>query len=331
MSKIIKNNISYAGAEDNKVKQNETSTNASYEVLLSGTADNTTRSEEARKSEKLTFNPDEGGLTVDGNITVNSDSNVSALTVFGSYTDTRPAFTVTPDDEGGAGVQLFKSDMPAVFIAAHNHTADPNDSEDEDRIGGEISLNGTSGFNTVNLDGQTGTITVSNPSNATPTIMLDGANGGITATSLNGVTIGSSPKFTDTTYTSKAAVSGGTDVSLCTTGEKYNWNRTNNVLPGYKVRIVSFTLGSVDIKTAFGNLYRSANLTRDITSASIGNMTTITALFPTCYRSSETISTQISIQSVIKMGTTFTVNYVLIRPTSSNITSLHIHFLVIGT
>ena len=31
-------------------------------------------------------------------------------------------------------------------------------------------------------------------------------------------------KFTDTTYESKAAVSGGTDVSLVTTGEKYTWN-----------------------------------------------------------------------------------------------------------
>ena len=31
--------------------------------------------------------------------------------------------------------------------------------------------------------------------------------------------------FTDTTYESKAAASGGTDVSLVTTGEKYNWNR----------------------------------------------------------------------------------------------------------
>ena len=30
----------------------------------------------------------------------------------------------------------------------------------------------------------------------------------------------------NTTYSSKAAASGGTDVSLCTTGEKYNWNNS---------------------------------------------------------------------------------------------------------
>ena len=37
-------------------------------------------------------------------------------------------------------------------------------------------------------------------------------------------------KFTDTTYESKAAASGGTAVSLVTTGEKANWNaKTSNV------------------------------------------------------------------------------------------------------
>ena len=55
-------------------------------------------------------------------------------------------------------------------------------------------------------------------------IDLNADNGNINAISLNGVTIGSSPKFTDTTYESKTAASGGTDVSLCTTGEKYTWN-----------------------------------------------------------------------------------------------------------
>ena len=50
------------------------------------------------------------------------------------------------------------------------------------------------------------------------------STGNLKATQLNGVTIGSSPKFTDTTYESKSAASGGTAVSLCTTGEKYTWN-----------------------------------------------------------------------------------------------------------
>ena len=47
--------------------------------------------------------------------------------------------------------------------------------------------------------------------------------GGANIDTINGVTVGSSPKFTDTTYESKTAASGGTDVSLVTTGEKYTW------------------------------------------------------------------------------------------------------------
>ena len=49
-----------------------------------------------------------------------------------------------------------------------------------------------------------------------------------THTTVNGHTVEtnvpSNAVFTDTTYTSKSAASGGTDVSLVTTGEKYDWN-----------------------------------------------------------------------------------------------------------
>ena len=55
---------------------------------------------------------------------------------------------------------------------------------------------------------------------------------GISTTTINGVTVGSSPKFTDTTYTSQAAASGGTAVSLVTTGEKYTWNNKSNLAIG---------------------------------------------------------------------------------------------------
>ena len=53
------------------VTQTATSTNANYEVLFSGTADNTTRTEGARKNSNLTFNPSTGTLsatTFSGNV-----------------------------------------------------------------------------------------------------------------------------------------------------------------------------------------------------------------------------------------------------------------------
>ena len=51
---------------DTKVTQTATTTSAAYEVLFSGTADNTTRTEGARKSNNLLFNPSTGVLQISG-------------------------------------------------------------------------------------------------------------------------------------------------------------------------------------------------------------------------------------------------------------------------
>ena len=49
---------------DTSVTQTATTTSADYEVLFSSTADNTTRTEGARKNSNLKFNPSTGNLTV---------------------------------------------------------------------------------------------------------------------------------------------------------------------------------------------------------------------------------------------------------------------------
>lgn len=82
------------------------------------------------------------------------------------------------------------------------------------------------------------------------------ANGG-NASTVNGHIVKSDvpedAKFTDTTYTSKSAVSEGTDVSLVTTGEKATWNaKTSNVgtITGIKMNGASKgTSGVVDLGT----------------------------------------------------------------------------------
>ena len=68
---------------------------------------------------------------------------------------------------------------------------------------------------------------------------------------LNDTEIPASPKFTDTTYESKAAASGGTAVSLVTTGEKYTWNnKGNGTITGIKMNGASKgTSGVVDLGT----------------------------------------------------------------------------------
>ena len=82
-------------------------------------------------------------------------------------------------------------------------------------------------------------------------------------TNINGVAVGSSPKFTDTTYDSKTAASGGTDVSLVTTGEKYTWNNKQNAL-----------VSGTNIKSVNGNsLLGSGNIT-------ISSGVSITDIYP---------------------------------------------------
>ena len=72
----------------------------------------------------------------------------------------------------------------------------------------------------------TGNVTGPNSSTDAHVAVFDGATG--KAIKDSGFTIGKSvpsdAKFTDTTYSSKAAESGGTDVSLVTTGEKAAWD-----------------------------------------------------------------------------------------------------------
>lgn len=56
-------NLEKVTVTDNKVEQVNTTTSDSYRLLFSSTADDTTRTEGARKSAKLLFNPSTGALT----------------------------------------------------------------------------------------------------------------------------------------------------------------------------------------------------------------------------------------------------------------------------
>lgn len=72
--KTVETNVpSGAVFTDSKVTQTATTTNANYEVLFSATADDTTRTEGARKTSTLRFNPSTGSL-MEGNATVASGS-----------------------------------------------------------------------------------------------------------------------------------------------------------------------------------------------------------------------------------------------------------------
>lgn len=90
----------------------------------------------------------------------------------------------------------------------------------------------------------------------------------------SGYTIGKSVPsdavFTDTTYESKSASSGGTAVSLVTTGEKYTWNdKANASETGYSLAVSGTT---VTLKNKAGTALSSIT-TQDTTYSAISNTT----------------------------------------------------------
>ena len=111
-AKVLNDTIEGKGyvTTDEKVKQTATSTDADYEVLFSATADNTTRTEGARKGSKLKFNPSSGNLqaTQLNGVTIGSspkftDNNTTYTFAEGS---TNGAFSVTPSGGSAQSVKV---------------------------------------------------------------------------------------------------------------------------------------------------------------------------------------------------------------------------------
>lgn len=79
---------------------------------------------------------------------------------------------------------------------------------------------------------------------------------------------------TDTTYESKSASSGGTDVSLVTTGEKYNWNGKQNALPK------TGNIYDIDISGRSGSVLLPRNPESDYNLLGVGNRFTLAEMGP---------------------------------------------------
>lgn len=96
-------------------------------------------------------------------------------------------------------------------------------------------------------------------------------------------------KFTDTTYESKAAASGGTAVSLVTTGEKYTWNNKSNL-----------AIGTTASTAMAGNT--------TVTNVAISANTTTNANYPVVFATSNTGTTAAKNEGVQKSGAKFYFN-----------------------
>ena len=157
---------------DTKVTQTNTTGNADYRVLFSENANDTTQTVGARKNTSFKYNPSTTTLTVP-NATVTSVTstnatitNVTATNINGVAVSSSPKFTDT-----NTAVTQTATTTDATYEVLFSGTAD----------------------NTTRTEGarKTNTLTY-NPS----TKVLSTTS--ISATNLNGVAIGSSPKFTDT-------------------------------------------------------------------------------------------------------------------------------------
>lgn len=135
---------------DENVAQTNTTTSASYRVLLSNGANNTTETAGARKSSKLTFNPSTGKLTTTG---------LQATTINGVTVGDTPAFT----DTSVTQTNTTSSNSYRVLLS-----------------GGANDTTETGGtYKNTNLK-------------YTP------STGNLQTVQINGVTVGNTPKFTDT-------------------------------------------------------------------------------------------------------------------------------------
>lgn len=111
LTSVTKADITDLGipANDANVTQTSSSTNASYEVLFSGTADDTTRTEGVRKSSGLTFNPSTKDLTV---------TKINGVDVGSSpkFTDEDHITTATTSGSGNAVTSISANNQGALTI-----------------------------------------------------------------------------------------------------------------------------------------------------------------------------------------------------------------------
>jgi len=95
--------VSFADS-NNAVTQTATTTNANYEVLFSESADNTTKTEGARKTDKLTFNPSTDTLTTRG-FTSKASDGTERVQVF-SHRATKEGMITLIDSSDSVSVNI---------------------------------------------------------------------------------------------------------------------------------------------------------------------------------------------------------------------------------
>ena len=177
------------------------------------------------------------GTAADGKVVndhINNTSNPHGVTKaqvgLGSVVNTGDSATpvsggTTKFTTGGAYTELAKKvdKVSGKGLSTNDYTTTEKNKLSGIASGAEVNQNA---FSNVGVKVGKTTTTVAADSKTDTVTLIQGDNVTLTADTTNDtITIAA----TDTTYSSKAAASGGTEVSLVTTGEKYTWNsKTSN-------------------------------------------------------------------------------------------------------
>lgn len=142
---------------DNKVTQTATTTSSAYELLFSATADNTTRTEGARKTSTLTYNPSTKALSTGGAVNgLTLSSQTTGFKISGGTTS--KTLTV------GADYTLAAACAKAVVTSVDTSASLPTSKAVKDFVEGKGYVT-SSGVTSITLTSGTG-ITVSNSGTA---------------------------------------------------------------------------------------------------------------------------------------------------------------------
>lgn len=164
------------------------------------------------------------------------------------------------------GQDIYPITLPNAIIFSDGKSLSEELNEVSESLGVVVQTATTTSANyEVLLSGTADNTTRTEGARKNSNLTFNPSTGNLQTTQLNGVAVGSSPKFTDTTYSSKTAASGGTDVSLVTTGEKYTWNNKGT---GTITKVGNTTSGAVTVSSA----NNTASFGSAVTVGSVGGI-----------------------------------------------------------